>query len=207
MTHYGMMIDVSTCAGCDACVMACKYQNATPMGMYWCKVIHGEEGVYPNARQTVLPIGCQHCTNAPCVRACPTGASHYDENGNVQVDYDKCIGCRMCMGACPYGAREFNWGSMDENPYYEGFEQTPYEAMRASEHPRGVVEKCVMCNGRTAQGLEPACVKTCITKSRVFGDLDDPESEISRKIVETGARPLMEELGTKPSVYYVGLQQ
>lgn len=205
MTHYGMLIDASTCCGCSACAFACKYQNATPQGMYWCKVVHGEEGTYPNVRQTVLPIGCQHCTNAPCVRACPTGASHYDENGNVQVDYDKCIGCRMCMAACPYDARSFNWGDPADNPYYEGFEQTPYEQMRRAEHPVGVVEKCVMCKGRVEAGKEPSCVQTCITKSRWFGDLDDPDSEINRKIRELDARPLLEEYGTEPSVFYAGL--
>lgn len=206
MTHYGMLIDASTCCGCNACAFACKYQNATPSGMYWCKVIRTEKGKYPNVRQVVLPISCQHCENAPCVRACPTGASHYDENGNVQVDYDKCIGCRNCMAACPYEARSFNWSDEGDHPYYEGFDQTPYEQARAGEHPRGVVEKCVLCHGRTAEGKEPSCVQTCITKSRWFGDLDDPDSEISKKIRELDARPLMPEHGTKPSVYYAGLE-
>lgn len=204
MTHYGMLIDASTCCGCNACAFACKYQNATPQGMYWCRVIHGEVGEYPHVRQTVLPVSCQHCENAPCVRACPTGASHYDENGNVQVDYDKCIGCRNCVAACPYDARSCNWDDPAERRYFDGFEQTPYEQMRAAEHPHGVVEKCVMCKDRVAAGKQPACVATCITKSRWFGDLDDPDSEISRKISEMGARPLMERYGTRPSVYYVG---
>ena len=207
MTHYGMLIDTTTCCGCNACVMACKYQNATPHGTYWCKVMVGEAGTYPNAGQVVLPLSCQHCTNAPCVRVCPTGASHYDENGNVQIDLDKCIGCRMCMGACPYNVRSFNWQDPAESRYYEGFEATPYEQLRAAEHPAGVVEKCVLCHGRTAEGKDPSCVQTCITKSRWFGDLDDPNSEISKKIVELGATTLKPELGTKPSVYYVGLEQ
>ena len=124
--------------------------------------------------------------------ACPTGASYYDENQCVQVDYEKCIGCRMRINACPYNARSYH-------------EMTPYEEMRASEHPIGVVEKCVMCKERTAQGEEPSCVKTCITKSRWFGDLDDPTSEINVMIKKLGAKPLMEDLGTKPSVYYAGL--
>ena len=205
MAHYGMLIDVRTCAGCAACVMACKYQNATPHGMYWCKVIFGEKGTYPNSVQTAIPMGCMHCTNAPCVKACPTGASHYDEFGNVQVNYDRCIGCRMCMAACPYSARTFNWAAPGENPYFEGFEPTPYEQLRAAEHPKGVVEKCVFCTDRVATGKEPACVQTCITRCRTFGDLDDQNSELNRKIRELGARPLMEELGTKPSVYYAGL--
>ena len=213
MAKLGMAINLFRCIGCNTCVNACKMQNSVPMGMHWnrvltegCEVFDGAEGTYPNLTRTYIPLACQHCENPACLRVCPTGATYKDDKGRVEIDYDKCIGCRMCMGACPYGAREFNWGSMDENPYYEGFEQTPYEQMRASEHPRGVVEKCVMCNGRTAQGKEPACVQTCITKSRVFGDLDDPDSEICKQIAEKGAHPLMEELGTRPSVYYVGLQ-
>lgn len=211
MAHYGMLIDASTCCGCNACAFACKYQNATPQGMYWCKVLHSEVGTYPNVRQVVLPLSCQHCQNAPCVRACPTGASHYDENHDVQVDYSRCIGCRMCMGACPYHVRQFNWSDPADNPYWAGVqgagaEQTPFEALRSSEHPKGVVEKCVLCKGRTDQGLEPSCVQTCITKSRWFGDLDDPDSEINRKIRELGAKTLLPEYGTSPSIYYVGLE-
>ena len=205
MTRYGMLIDAGTCAGCNACTMACKYQNATPSGMYWCKVLMGEYGIYPNSGQVVLPSACMHCQDAPCVSCCPTGASHYDENGCVQIDYEKCIGCRMCINACPYNARSYHDEKQEDHPYYEGYEMTPYEQMRASEHPVGVVEKCVMCHGRTAEGKEPSCVQTCITKSRWFGDLDEPNSEINAKIKELGAKPLNEELGTKPSVYYAGL--
>ena len=171
--------------------------------MYWCKVLKGEYGTYPNSGQTVLPMGCMHCQNAPCVQACPTGASYYKEDGTVQIDYDKCIGCRMCMNACPYNAREYHAESQEKKPYYEGFEMTPYEQMRESEHPVGVVEKCVMCTDRVAAGEQPACVQTCITRCRIFGDLDDPGSELNQKIAELGAKPLLEELGTKPSVYYV----
>lgn len=178
--------------------------------MYWCKVIMGEEGTYPNARQTVMPLSCQHCTNAPCVRTCPTGASHYDENGDVQIDYDKCIGCRMCMGACPYHVRSFHTADPEKDSYFsllqgEGAEQTPYEALRAKEHPVGVVEKCVLCKDRVAAGKQPSCVQTCITKSRWFGDLDDPNSEINQKIRELGATALKPEYGTKPSLFYAGL--
>ena len=177
MTHYGMLIDVATCAGCNACTMACKYQNATPHGMYWCKVLMGEYGTYPNSGQTVLPISCQHCTNAPCVRACPTGASHYDENGNVQVDYDKCIGCRMCMAACPYGAR-------------------------IQIKKTGVIEKCRFCWYEGEPGNPPRCVGTCISGARLFGDLDDPQSEICQEIARTNAQPLAGDL-TTAKIYYV----
>ena len=204
--RHGMLIDLNTCAGCAACVMACKIENGTPSGMYWSKVLTHEEGVYPGVKKHVLPVQCQHCSNAPCVRACPTGASHYDEEGRVQIDYDKCIGCRMCMGACPYNARSFNWADPESNPYFEGHGLTPFEEAHAGEHPMGVVEKCVQCKDRVAEGKDPACVQTCITKCRIFGDLDDPDSEVSRKIRELDARPLLDEYGTKPSIYYAGME-
>ena len=109
------------------------------------------------------------------------------------------------MSACPSNARSYHDVDQSATPYYEGYEMTPYEEMRASEHPIGVVEKCVMCKERTAQGEEPSCVKSCVPKSRWFGDLDDPTSEINVMIKKLGAKPLMEDLGTKPSVYYAGL--
>ena len=202
---YGLLIDVSRCVGCGGCVMACKRHNGTGRDVYWCNVITSEVGTYPSVRLQMLPIGCQHCENAPCVRACPTGASYYDEFGNVQVDFDKCIGCRMCMGACPYHARFFNWGSTLDDPHYEGQPPTAYDEARAAEHPVGVVEKCTRCPDLVSQGKEPACVQTCPAEARTFGDLDDPASEISRAIVEKNAQHLMEEFGTRPTVYYVGL--
>ncbi|WP_172136349.1 4Fe-4S dicluster domain-containing protein [Adlercreutzia sp. ZJ473] len=207
MAHYGMLIDLNTCVGCAACAVACKIQNGTPAEMYWCKVIYDEEGTYPHAKKRVLPVSCQHCENAPCVRACPTGASHYDENRNVQIDYDRCIGCRNCMAACPYEARSCNWDDPATNTYFKGFEQTPFETAHASKHPRGVVEKCVLCRDRVSEGKRPACVQTCITESRYFGDLDDPDSTVSKKIRELGARPLLESYGTKPALYYAGLEE
>ena len=212
MTKLGIAIDLERCVGCHTCANACKMQNNVPTGMLWnrvttegCDVIDGAVGTYPNLTRTFLPVACQHCENPACQRVCPTGATYKDEMGRVEIDYDKCIGCRNCMAACPYEARSCNWADPAEHPYYEGFEQTPYEQLRAAEHPQGVVEKCVMCHGRTAEGKDPACVQTCITKSRWFGDLDDPASEICKKIAELGARPLMPEYGTCPSVFYAGL--
>lgn len=204
--RYGMLIDLKTCAGCGACVMACKMQNGTQQGTYWLKVLTHETGSYPDVKKQVLPTSCQHCANAPCVRVCPTGASHYDDKGRVQIDHSKCIGCRMCMGACPYDARSFNWASPEENPYFAGKGMTPFEEAHAGEHPAGVVEKCIQCKDRVAEGKDPSCVQTCITKARWFGDIEDPSSEISKKIREMNARPLMEEYGTKPSIYYAGLE-
>ena len=163
-----------------------------------------ETGIVNNDKEKC--IGCMTCE-----KSCPYGHP-------VQLDdglSHKCVLCSdenpegvpdpTCAKACPYNARSYHDVDQSATPYYEGYEMTPYEEMRASEHPIGVVEKCVMCKERTAQGEEPSCVKTCITKSRWFGDLDDPTSEINVMIKKLGAKPLMEDLGTKPSVYYAGL--
>ena len=165
MTRYGMLIDAGTCAGCNACTMACKYQNATPSGMYWCKVLMGEYGTYPNSGQVVLPSACMHCQDAPCVSCCPTGASHYDENGCVQIDYEKCIGCRYCITACPYEVRQFNWSKPEgiegvDGEYRWGYPEDYRQDGRlvyTPVRPEGVVEKCTFCVQYTNQGGIPAC--------------------------------------------------
>jgi molybdopterin-containing oxidoreductase family iron-sulfur binding subunit len=200
-----MLFDVDRCVGCGACVMACKVEHGTQQGIYWSSIFFKETGKYPHARMSAIPAGCMHCQNAPCIHACPTGASYHNEMGMSLVDSSKCVGCRACTNACPYMARHYNYNSMDANPYFEGFELTPFEQVHASEHKKGTVEKCVMCEDRVARGEQPACVKTCIARARVFGDLDDPNSEISRMIKEKNAHPMAEHIGTEPNVYYVGL--
>lgn len=200
MARYGMVIDLSRCTGCHACAMACKAQNGTPPGVWWSHVETREVGTYPNARMVFLPLLCMHCNNAPCVEVCPTGATYKRQDGIVAVDYDKCMGCKYCIAACPYGARVF----VDEiRPYYTEFGLTPYEQMMYQKHRRGVVEKCNFCMDRVEQGEQPACVATCPAYARVFGDLDDPRSEVSRLIAERQAVQLLPELGTDPSVYYL----
>ena len=203
MTRLGMLIDAGSCAGCFSCVYACKLQNATPAGTYWCKVHKSEKGTYPNSELLVLPHSCMHCQDAPCVNNCPTGASAHNEDGLVMVDYDLCIGCEMCIKVCPYGARTLN---VSQEPYFEGCEPTPFEQLRAGEHRMNVVDKCIMCYGKTRDGSQPACVETCISRCRWYGDLDDPNSEISQMIVQLGAKPLYEDRGTNPSVYYAGVE-
>ncbi|NIN96381.1 MAG: 4Fe-4S dicluster domain-containing protein [Anaerolineae bacterium] len=200
MARYGMVIDLKKCVGCTACAMACKAENGTPPGVWWGKVVMGERGEGTSARRTALPSLCMHCSNAPCVQVCPTGASHKRADGIVAVDYDKCMGCRYCEVACPYDARTFVDGI---EPYYPDFGFTPYEELMFKKHQAGVVEKCNFCLERVEQGQEPACVQTCIAYARHFGDLDDPNSEVSKLIAQKHGYQLLPELGTEPSVYYL----
>ena len=203
MTKYGMAISLDRCIGCQTCANACKMQNNVPMGLLWnrvitegCDVIDGAVGVYPNLTRTYVPLACQHCENPACQRVCPTGATYKDDMGRVQIDYDKCIGCRMCMAACPYNARVFNWEDPVRDPDFNyGDKDVPVRT-------KGVMEKCTMCKERTDRGDEPMCVVCCPTKARTFGDLDDPNSDVSRMIREKHAYVLLEEQGTKPQVHY-----
>src|SRR3990172_8775953 len=125
MSRRGMVIDLKRCNGCHACTVACKAENATPPGVFWGRVLEHETGKYPTPKRTFLPVLCNHCENAPCVKVCPTGASSQREDGLVLVDYQKCIGCRACMTACPYQARYY----MKEIHGYYGDQLTPYEQL------------------------------------------------------------------------------
>ena len=126
-------------------------------------------------------MACQHCDNAACQRVCPTGATYKDEKGRVEIDYDKCIGCRMCMAACPYNARVFNWSKPERST------GANWGDGRVPVRPKGVAEKCTLCKERTDRGEEPMCVACCPAKARIYGDLDDPESEISQVIAKRHA--------------------
>lgn len=203
MTKLGMAINKTRCIGCQTCAFACKMQNGVPQGMRWnrvltegCDVEDGALGEFPNLTRTYLPLACQHCENPACQRVCPTGATYKDDKGRVQVDYDKCIGCRMCMAACPYNARVFNWSEPVRDPDFN------YGDAAVPVRSKGVVEKCTLCKERTDRGDEPMCVRCCLSKARIFGDLDDPESEVSRTIRERDAYVLLEEQGTRPQVHY-----
>ncbi len=200
MARYGMVIDLRRCYGCVACATACKAQNGTPSGMWWTKVLPSESGKYPHTRRAYLPVLCMHCENPPCVDVCPTGASFKRDDGIVVVDYDKCMGCGYCRVACPYDARTF---AEKIEGYYPGRGLTPYEEMMYQKHQAGVAEKCDFCALRVARGEKPACVETCVPGARVFGDLDDPNSEVSKLIGERHGYQLLPELGTEPSVYYL----
>ena len=203
MTKLAIGIDLHRCIGCNTCALACKMQNNVPDGMLWnrvltegCERFDSAEGTYPNLSRTYLPLACQHCENPACERVCPTGATYKDDKGRVEIDYDKCIGCRMCMAACPYNARVFNWSEPERDPNWN------YGDKDVPVRPKGVAEKCTLCKERTDRGDEPMCVKCCPVKARTFGDLDDPNSEISKLVANRNAGVLLEEQGTRPQVRY-----
>lgn len=201
--RWGMLIDTTKCGdGCNECVTACNTENGLsgktgPQDSQWIRKVHIRD--LQTGFELNLPMLCQHCENPPCVDVCPTGASMKRADGIVLVDRHTCIGCRYCMMACPYGNRYFNNGPQN---YYEAG-ATAYEEKRVHRHQTNVVMKCNFCRDRVNQGKDPACVANCPAYARFFGDLDDPNSEVSRLIKDRGGFPLHPELGTKPCVYYL----
>lgn len=198
--RLGMAIDTKRCIGCHTCAVACKHENNIPRDIWWNRILTdgGEQidipkGQWPNNKISYVPVACQHCENPACVKVCPVGATWKDpETGIVRQDYDKCIGCRMCMAACPYtGVRSFNW---EEPKYAISFpvgDDVPL-------HQKHTVEKCILCHGRQENGLEPACIAACPARARHWGDLNAPDSEISRLIASREYKQLLPEKGTKP---------
>lgn len=204
--HYVMVIDTKRCIGCHTCAMACKLENNQPDGKWWNRVltVGGESmetpaGVFPNVQMGHITLACQHCENPACVKVCPVGATYKDDaTGIVMQDYDKCIGCRYCMVACPYnGVRQFNW---TEPAYSTGF---AVGSADAPAHQKNVVEKCTFCAHRLAKGQDPACVEVCPARARYFGDLNDPNSEVSQVLQKRNYFQLLAEKGTEPSVYFL----
>ena len=202
--RYGMVINLNRCVGCDSCAVACKQHNATPKGVFWSKVLRREKGKYPNAWMHYQPVLCMHCQNPECVRVCPTGASHQREDGIVGIEQEKCIGCQYCIMACPYGART---KLVQIQPYYSSKGFVAVEKAQYSGKQTGVVGKCDFCSERLEKGLEPACVQACPGIARIFGDLEDPKSEVALLVSRRNAKPLRPEIGTDPSVYYIELER
>lgn len=206
---WAMVIDLQKCIGCDACTVACKAENRTPPGVTYNVVITEERGTFPNVTKVHLPRPCMQCDQPPCVQVCPVKATYKLENGITAIDYDRCIGCRYCMTSCPYGARYFDFG-LDY-----GQEMVGYNEVQAPEYgidrgkrengksPIGNVRKCTFCYHRLQRGEEPACVEVCPGDARYFGDLNDPESVVSKLAASPRAFVLKEEMGTKPRVIYL----
>jgi dimethyl sulfoxide reductase iron-sulfur subunit len=204
-TRLGMVVDQNKCIGCWSCAVGCKEQQNVGIGLYWLRVltVGGElmdtpAGTFPALTMSYQSTNCFHCDNPPCVKACPTQATYKMANGIVNVNYERCIGCRYCMVACPYDNRVFNWRKPVQEP--------PAGVTVVGEtpaRPRGVVEKCTFCVQRVVDGLLPRCVVVCPTGARVFGDLDDPDSEVSVLLRERPSYVVFPERGTRPSLHYL----
>lgn len=225
MARYGMVIDLHKCVGCSACSIACKNENNVDTGIFWSHYFHRTTGQFPNVRYEYITTLCNHCENAACVRACPTKAMYKDGNGITLHDPNKCIGCKSCMQACPYDVISFN----TKNPHLRWKDdqaaiaggtpspkelvdktgtKTPYynndrEKTKAGIREKGIVEKCTFCDHRVKDGLDPYCVTSCGAKARIFGDLDDPNSDVSILLSKYNSSVLSPEKGTKPKVYYI----
>ncbi|MDO8692037.1 MAG: 4Fe-4S dicluster domain-containing protein [Dehalococcoidia bacterium] len=176
--RWGMVVDLRRCIGCNACAVACKAENAVPLGRWrgWVKVI--EKGTYPYMSRSFLPMLCNNCKNPICVRNCPVQATYPREDGIVMVDPHRCIGCGYCIASCPYDVR-----------YLSPFKK--------------IAQKCQWCHHRVDVGLEPACVQTCPTDALIFGDINNPESDISRLLASSPVQVLKPEKDTRPQVYYI----
>ena len=198
---WGMVIDLNRCVGCKACAIACKTEFDVRLGVFKSQVIYNNHGKYPDTKREFLPWLCNHCENAPCVKACPVKeipaefkgtkfkkkATYKRPDGIVLVDQDRCIGCGECIRACPYNVRFFDpvkkaGGDKDEHP----------------------ADKCTFCEHRVGAGIVPACVNTCQGRARIFGDLNNPDSEISKLIKKNKAYKLLPEKKTGPQVSYIG---
>ena len=177
MPKYALIVDSSRCVGCYACLVACQNQNELADDSSYIRFEEKETGQYPKVKHVITPLQCMHCAEAPCVPICPTGASAKDkETGLTLVNREKCIGCRRCVIACPYNSRHYLKDS-------------------------GIVQGCNLCISLLKEGREPACVSTCLTKARLFGDLEDPKGDFAKMLPK--AKPLRPDLKTQPTTLYI----
>lgn len=217
--RFGMVIDLGLCMGCRRCSYACKLENNVPdtINPPYIMVFetlykpgqiidyknplkkhkNGNGLMYTRLRRDrmYMPVQCNHCKDAPCAQVCPTKATNKSSDGIVMMDYNKCIGCRYCMAACPYNARRFNWWEPEIPPE----KINPLVPVR--QH--GVVEKCTFCVHRTRRGKTTRCVEVCPNKARTFGNINDPNSKVSQLIASERTFRLKEGLNTGPNIWYL----
>ncbi len=208
--QWVLVIDLRKCEGCvttdkaPQCVEACNAEHFVPRGQEWIRVLQFKD---ETGHSFFLPRPCMQCENAPCVKVCPVGASYHNDEGVVLIDHRRCIGCRLCMAACPYGARVFNW-EQPENP--PGALFADYRPEYPVPHLKGTVEKCMLCAHRTEDGKLPACAQACPMFAIYLGDLTEDIATNGKEVVklsaflaENHAFRLREELGTRPRVWYI----
>jgi len=249
MPKFGMVIDLQRCVGCGCCTIACKAENNTRnradgQSHNWADLLVKTEGTFPNVAHVVMPVLCNHCSDAPCVKACPVTpkAMFKTPEGVTMHDPALCIGCQMCQNACPYSSAalddrslngetysviSFNAHERDTQPYWtDKAEMIPGCTASGAETAKragaaipamnrfgagdvqpirkaGVVEKCTFCYQRTSNGMQPACIEACPAKARIFGDQDDPNSEIAKLLKAEKSSRLQDEKGTRPNVHYI----
>ncbi|MBK5959336.1 tetrathionate reductase subunit B [Rhodoplanes elegans] len=178
--RFAMVVDVAKCIGCQSCTVSCIHENAVPEDSFRTIVSTYEVQEGDRAAMVMLPRLCNHCADAPCLPVCPVGATSQRADGIVVVDANACVGCAYCVQACPYDARFVNAATQK-------------------------ADKCTFCAHRVEAGLLPACVESCVGGARIFGDLDDPQSAVAKLVAKGDAKVLKPELGTRPHVFYLGL--
>ena len=223
MPRWGFVIDLDRCTGCQTCAVACAAESNVPLGtpelaagsrlMRWLQMLPEIQGSYPHVSGGLTPMMCQQCGQSPCTYVCPVMATYRSPDGTIAMTYWRCIGCRYCVNACPYTMKWFGW--------YEP--EWPGESEKATNpdvslRPKGTTEKCTFCNHRLQRAKEkarsegrpmgpqdyvPACAEACPADAMVFGDLENPETEVSRLARSPRAFKMLDELGTDPSVIYL----
>ncbi len=226
--RLAMVIDLQRCTGCGGCILTCKNENNVQLGVAWSSRISRTVGTFPNVRYEYIPTLCNHCDNAPCVKSCPTKAMHKGYGGITAHTPKKCVGCKICRASCPYDVVHSNevephrfW--RDQNALMKGVTSSGHEVAQrvgadvipyynsakedmgkgAGLRYKGIAEKCTFCDHRVEKGELPYCVEGCPANARIFGDLNDPDSDVSKLLARHRPWRMKEELGTEPKVFYI----
>jgi len=196
MARYGILVDLKRCTGCMTCVIACKQENLTRPNIWWNKVLELESETLD--RIIYFRYACMHCDDPPCVESCPEQAIYKRQDGIVLIDHEKCKGHGDCIKACPYGVIDIN----PDEDYFRG-QKAPYGETEDPhrKHLPGKSSICTLCVHRIELGKEPACVEGCPSRAMIFGDLDDPNSPIHKKLPKS--EQFLKSEGTNPKVFYL----